>query len=207
MPNSSKALICIDIQTDFCPDGALGVAEGDAIIPLVNEMISAAKAQGDAVVLTQDWHPDDHASFAANHQDKAPFDMVEMSYGNQVLWPKHCVQGTKGAAFHHDLDAVSADLVIRKGFRRGIDSYSAFFENDQTTPTGLHGYLQERGVKQIALVGLATDFCVAFSALDGARLGYDVRVLLPACRAIDLDGSLAAQMTAMRAAGVILQEA
>lgn len=206
MSNSDKALICIDIQPDFCPDGALGVADGDAIIPLVNEMISDAKAQGDAIVLTQDWHPDDHASFADNHQGKAPFDMVEMSYGNQVLWPKHCVQGTKGAAFHHDLNADKADLVIRKGFRAGIDSYSAFFENDQTTPTGLHGYLQERGITKILLVGLATDFCVAFSALDGARLGYDVRVHLPACRAIDLDGSLAAQSAAMRAAGVILQE-
>lgn len=206
MSHSEKALICIDIQNDFCPDGALGVAEGDAIIPLVNEMISGAKAGGDAVVLTQDWHPDDHASFAANHEGKAPFEMVEMSYGSQVLWPKHCVQGTKGAAFHHDLDADSADLVIRKGFRGAIDSYSAFFENDQTTPTGLHGYLTERGVREIELVGLATDFCVAFSALDGARLGYDVRVHLPACRAIDLDGSLATQIAAMRAAGVILQE-
>ena len=206
MTHRNKALICIDIQTDFCPDGALGVTEGDAIIPLVNQMISAAKADGDAIVLTQDWHPDDHASFAANHQGKAPFDMVEMSYGAQVLWPKHCVQGTKGAAFHPDLDADKADLVIRKGFRAAIDSYSAFFENDQKTPTGLHGYLQERGVTTIKLVGLATDFCVAFSALDGARLGYDVRVHLPACRAIDLDGSLAAQIAAMRAAGVTLQE-
>lgn len=205
MATTASALICIDIQNDFCPGGALAVADGDAILPLVNKMISEARRQGDAIILTQDWHPDDHASFAANHQNAQPFDMVKMSYGPQILWPKHCVQGSAGAAFHPDIQSDCADAVIRKGFRRAIDSYSAFFENDQQTPTGLHGYLQQRAVRQITLVGLATDFCVAFSAIDGAKLGYDVTVMLPACRAIDLDGSLAAQLDAMRAAGVTLK--
>ena len=201
---NAKALICIDIQNDFCPGGALAVAQGDDIIPLVNQMMHTAKSDGQAVILTQDWHPDNHASFADNHENAQPFDMVEMSYGGQVLWPKHCVQGSQGAAFHDMLHSDSADLVIRKGFRKEIDSYSAFFENDQSTPTGLHGYLQTRGVTHLTMVGLATDFCVAFSALDGAKLGYDVSVDLAACRAIDLDGSLAAQLDAMRTAGISL---
>ena len=202
-----NALICIDIQNDFCPGGALAVQGGDEIIPAVNQMMQKAKAAGEAVIMTQDWHPDNHASFADNHADAQPFDMIEMSYGPQVLWPKHCVQGSHGAAFHEKLQSDSADLVIRKGFRTQIDSYSAFFENDQTTPTGLHGYLQTRGITHLMMVGLATDFCVAFSALDGARLGYDVSVDLAACRAIDLDGSLAAQLQAMRAAGITLLNA
>ena len=204
--NRVNALICIDIQNDFCPGGALAVAGGDEIVPLVNDMISAQQASGDAVIFTQDWHGADHSSFAANHDDAKPFDIVEMSYGSQVLWPEHCIAGTQGAAFHRDIAANAANMVIRKGFRSAIDSYSAFFENDQTTPTGLHGYLQTRQIKQLTLVGLATDFCVAYSALDGARLGYDVTVALPACRAIDLDGSLAAQLSAMQAAGVRLAE-
>ena len=199
-----SALICIDIQNDFCPNGALAVTGGDEIISRANLMMADAKSAGAAIVLTQDWHPDDHSSFASSHDEKSPFDMVEMSYGPQVLWPKHCVIGSLGAAFHDDLDSDSADMVIRKGFRRAIDSYSAFFENDRQTPTGLHGYLQIRDISHITLIGLATDFCVAYSALDGARLGYDVTVDLSACRAIDLEGSLAAQLDAMRQAGVTI---
>lgn len=202
-----NALICIDIQNDFCPGGALAVPGGDEIVPLVNQMMQQAKLTGDAIVMTQDWHPDNHASFADNHDNAQPYDMAEMSYGPQILWPKHCVQGSDGAAFHNHLQSDSADLVVRKGFRPQIDSYSAFFENDQSTPTGLHGYLQTRGVTHLTMVGLATDFCVAFSALDGARLGYDVSVDLAACRAIDLDGSLAAQLDAMREAGITLSSA
>lgn len=199
-----SALICIDIQNDFCPNGALAVTGGDEIISRANLMMADAKSAGAAIVLTQDWHPDDHSSFASSHDEKSPFDMVEMSYGPQVLWPKHCVIGSLGAAFHDDLDSDSADMVIRKGFRRAIDSYSAFFENDRQTPTGLHGYLQIRDISHITLIGLATDFCVAYSALDGARLGYDVTVDLSACRAIDLEGTLAAQLDAMRQAGVTI---
>ena len=199
-----SALICIDIQNDFCPNGALAVTGGDEIVSHANLMMADAKSAGAAIVLTQDWHPDDHSSFASSHDGKSPFDMVEMSYGPQVLWPKHCVIGSQGAAFHDDLDSDSADMVIRKGFRRAIDSYSAFFENDRQTPTGLHGYLQIRDISHITLIGLATDFCVAYSALDGARLGYDVTVDLSACRAIDLEGSLAAQLDAMRQAGVTI---
>lgn len=199
-----SALICIDIQNDFCPNGALAVTGGDEIVSAANLMMADAKSAGAAIVLTQDWHPEDHSSFASSHDEKSPFDMVEMSYGPQVLWPKHCVIGSQGAAFHDDLDSDSADMVIRKGFRSAIDSYSAFFENDRQTPTGLHGYLQIRDIRQITLIGLATDFCVAYSALDGARLGYDVTVDLSACRAIDLEGSLNAQLDAMRQAGVTI---
>ena len=199
-----SALICIDIQNDFCPNGALAVTGGDEIISRANLMMADARSAGAAIVLTQDWHPDDHSSFASSHDEKSPFDMVEMSYGPQVLWPKHCVIGSQGAAFHADLDSDSADMVIRKGFRRAIDSYSAFFENDRQTPTGLHGYLQIRDISHITLIGLATDFCVAYSALDGARLGYDVSVDLSSCRAIDLEGSLNAQLDAMRQAGVTI---
>ena len=202
--SKANALICIDIQNDFCPAGALAVNEGDAIIPLVNQMIADAKTAGDAIILTQDWHPDNHSSFATSHEGASAFDMVEMSYGQQVLWPKHCVQGSEGAEFHKNLATDSADLVIRKGFRAAIDSYSAFFENDRQTPTGLHGYLQERGITHLTMVGLATDFCVAYSALDGAKLGYDVTIDFSACREIDLDGSLAAQSDAMRKAGITL---
>ena len=201
MRPASEALIVIDVQNDFCPGGALAVAEGDAIVPRVNAMLGDFAVR----VLTQDWHPADHASFAANHAGKAPFEMVEMSYGPQVLWPVHCVQGTAGAAFHPGLNTDAADLVIRKGFRAGIDSYSAFFENDRRTPTGLEGYLRTRGVTALTLVGLATDFCVAYSALDAARLGFGVTVRLEACRGIDLAGSLAAAQAQMLAAGVALE--
>jgi nicotinamidase/pyrazinamidase len=198
MKAASEALIVIDVQNDFCPGGALAVAGGDEIIPRINGLMGDYQI----VVLTQDWHPADHASFAANHSGAAPFSLTEMPYGPQVLWPTHCVQGTAGAAFHAGLQTDLGQLVIRKGFRAGIDSYSAFFENDKTTPTGLEGYLRSRGVTSVTLVGLATDFCVAYSALDAARLGFAVAVLQGACRAIDLNGSLADAMTQMQAAGV-----
>ncbi|WP_054302820.1 bifunctional nicotinamidase/pyrazinamidase [Gemmobacter sp. LW-1] len=196
----TEALIVIDVQNDFCPGGALAVVGGDEIVPEINAMLADYSVR----VLTQDWHPADHASFAANHPGTSPFSMVEMPYGPQVLWPVHCVQGTAGAGFHAGLNADAADLVIRKGFRTGIDSYSAFFENDHTTPTGLEGYLRTRGATDLTLVGLATDFCVAYSALDAVRLGFDVKVRLSACRGIDLDGSLVAALEQMRNAGVKL---
>jgi nicotinamidase/pyrazinamidase len=194
------ALIVIDVQNDFCPGGALAVPDGDAIVPLVNRLI----ARFDHVILTQDWHPAGHSSFASSHPGKQPFGSVAMPYGEQTLWPDHCVQGTPGAAFHRDLAWTKAELVIRKGFRRAIDSYSAFFENDRTTPTGLGGYLRERGLSDLTMVGLATDFCVGYSALDAAKLGFRTTVLTDACRAIDLNGSLAAAEQSMRAAGVTL---
>lgn len=199
MRKPDEALIVIDVQNDFCPGGALAVMGGDEIIARVNALMTEFQT----VVLTQDWHPANHSSFAANHPGAAPFSLTEMPYGPQVLWPTHCVEGTAGAAFHPDLNTDPAQLVIRKGFRAGIDSYSAFFENDKTTATGLHGYLTERGIKAVTLVGLATDFCVGFSALDAARLGYKVTLLAGACRAIDLDGSLARARAQTEAAGVI----
>ncbi len=197
----TKALIVIDVQNDFCPGGALAVAGGDEIIPRVNALMSDFPV----TVLTQDWHPADHSSFATNHPGAAPFSLTDMPYGPQVLWPGHCIQGTSGAAFHAELRTDPADLILRKGFRSAIDSYSAFFENDRTTPTGLDGYLRTRGVTALTLVGLATDFCVAYSAIDAAKLGFAVTVLEDACRAIDLDGSLAAAKNNMRAAGVRLE--
>ncbi|MBS3981528.1 MAG: bifunctional nicotinamidase/pyrazinamidase [Rhodobacteraceae bacterium] len=201
MKPETQALIVIDVQNDFCPGGALAVAGGDEIISRINGLM------GDfaTVVLTQDWHPADHASFAANHPGAAPFSLTTMPYGPQVLWPTHCVQGTKGADFHADLRTDPAQLVIRKGFRPQIDSYSAFFENDHRTATGLDGYLRSRGVTDVTLVGLATDYCVAYSALDAARLGFRATVLEGACRAIDLNGSLAEARDKMRAAGVALE--
>jgi nicotinamidase/pyrazinamidase len=202
MRPETEALIVIDIQNDFCPGGALAVADGDAIIPRVNALM----AEFPTVVLTQDWHPRHHASFAVNHSGAAPFSLTEMPYGLQVLWPTHCVQATEGADFHPDLATDPAHLVIRKGFRPQIDSYSAFFENDRTTTTGLDGYLKARGIAAITVVGLATDYCVAYSALDAVRLGYAVRVLMGACRAIDLNGSLASMTEQMRAAGVALED-
>ncbi|MGJ8603061.1 MAG: bifunctional nicotinamidase/pyrazinamidase [Marivita sp.] len=195
-----SALIVIDVQNDFCPGGALAVPEGDTIVPGINALM----ADADAVVLTQDWHPADHSSFASQHDAKVPYSVIDMAYGPQVLWPDHCVIGSAGAAFHADLNINRADLVIRKGYRRAIDSYSAFFENDQRTPTGLEGYLTTRGLTSLTLVGLATDFCVAYSAIDAAKLGFDVTVRLELCRAIDLDGSLAAALWDMTQAGVAL---
>ena len=200
MTQPTNALIVIDVQNDFCPGGLLAVNDGDAIIPRINGLMGDFAVR----VLTQDWHPADHSSFAANHPGAAAFSVVDMPYGPQVLWPVHCVQGSTGAAFHANLLTDPADLVIRKGFRAAIDSYSAFFENDHVTPTGLEGYLRSRGVTAITLVGLATDFCVAYSALDAARLGFGVTVLEGACRAIDLHGSLAEARGLMQAAGIIL---
>lgn len=201
MPGPSTALIVIDVQVDFCPGGALAVPQGDQIVAPVNALMD----DFDAIILTQDWHPADHSSFASQHPGRAPYDMTEMPYGEQVLWPDHCVQGSDGAAFHPALNSDRADLIIRKGFRRGIDSYSAFFENDRSTATGLDGYLRNRGLTELVMVGLATDFCVQFSALDAARLGFKVAVRDDLCRAIDLNGSLAAARAAMRAAGVTLE--
>jgi len=195
-----SALIVIDVQNDFCPGGALAVAEGDTIVPGINALM----AESDAVVLTQDWHPDEHSSFASQHEGKSPMETTEMPYGTQVLWPDHCVIGSHGAAFHKDLTVDRAEMVIRKGFRRAIDSYSAFFENDHRTPTGLEGYLTTRGITHLTMVGLATDFCVAYSAIDAAKLGFDVTVRMDLCRAIDLNGSLAAAQDQMRDAGVTL---
>lgn len=195
----THALIVIDVQNDFCPGGALAVPEGDAVVAPINAMMP----EFDAVILTQDWHPAGHSSFASSHPGKAPYDMIDMAYGPQVLWPDHCVQGSAGAAFHPRL-RTDGDLIIRKGFRPEIDSYSAFFENDHETPTGLDGYLRTRGIDRLTMAGLATDFCVHFSAVDAARLGFKVTVRLDACRAIDLDGSLSAAMGAMKEAGVTL---
>jgi len=201
MRPANQALIVIDVQNDFCPGGALAVAGGDEIISRINMLMQ----DFETVILTQDWHPANHASFAANHPGAVPFSLATMPYGPQVLWPTHCVQGTLGAEFHADLRTSLAQLIVRKGFRPGIDSYSAFFENDRQTPTGLEGYLRNRGVSAVTLVGLATDYCVAYSALDAARLGFTATVLEGATRAIDLNGSLAEARDKMRAAGVALE--
>ena len=201
MHPATDALIVIDVQNDFCPGGALAVAGGDEIIIRINGLMEAFGT----VVLTQDWHPANHASFAANHPGAEPFSLAQMPYGPQVLWPTHCVQGSKGAEFHRDLWTDPAHLIVRKGFRPEIDSYSAFFENDHSTPTGLDGYLRSRGITAVTLVGLATDYCVAYSALDAAGLGYTATVLEGAARAIDLNGSLAEAREKMRAAGVRLE--
>jgi nicotinamidase/pyrazinamidase len=200
MRDATHALIVIDVQMDFCPGGALAVPGGDEIVAGITTLM----AEFPAVILTQDWHPANHLSFASQHDGKAPMEMCEMPYGPQVLWPDHCVQGTQGAAFHPALDTTRADLILRKGFRREIDSYSAFFENDRTTPTGLEGYLRSRGIEALTLVGLATDFCVNFSAVDAARLGFRTEVRTDLTRAIDMDGSLAAARTGMTEAGVSL---
>ena len=200
MRPADEALIVVDVQNDFCPGGALAVAGGDAIIPEINALLR----QFEVRVLTQDWHPADHASFADNHPGAAPFSMTEMPYGPQVLWPSHCVIGTPGAAFHPSLAVDCADMVIRKGFRPQVDSYSAFFENDHRTPTGLAGYLRDRGLSDLTFVGLAHDFCVSWSAIDAANLGFRATVLEAATRAIDLNGSRAAARDSMRMSGVIL---
>ena len=196
----SEALLVIDVQNDFCPKGALAVAGGDTIVQPIN----AEMDKFNTVVLTQDWHPTDHKSFASSHENKKPFDTVEMFYGDQILWPAHCIQGSMGARFHPDLDQKRADVIIRKGSNPAVDSYSAFYENDKVTPTGLHGYLKNREVTKLTLVGLATDYCVAFSALDAEKLGYAVTVRLDMARAIDSDGSLNAALDKMSKAGVNL---
>lgn len=193
------ALVIIDVQNDFCPGGALAVAEGDQIVAPINALMD----DFDAVILTQDWHPTGHSSFATSH-DADPMTLIQMPYGPQVLWPDHCVQGSKGAEFHEGLNTTRADLIIRKGYNPAIDSYSAFFENDHQTPTGLEGYLRTRGITDLTFVGLATDFCVNYSAVDAAKLGFTATVRMDLCRAIDFDGSLDAARTAMQDVGVTL---
>jgi len=191
-------LLIIDVQNDFCPGGALAVADGDAVVPVINRL----SERFDHVVLTQDWHPSGHSSFATSHPVSAPFESINMPYGQQTLWPDHCIQGSAGAAFHPRLETTRAELVIRKGFRPEIDSYSAFYENDRRTPTGLAGYLRERGLQRIFMAGLATDYCVHYSAVDARRLGFDTVLVEAGSRAIDLAGSLDAAWAAMTDAGV-----
>ncbi len=193
-----SVLLVIDVQNDFCTGGALAVPGGEDVVPLVN----ALARKFPSVVLTQDWHTPGHSSFASAHPDTSPYDTAEMPYGTQILWPDHCVQGTHGAAFHNDLDTASAELIVRKGFRPEIDSYSAFQENDRLTTTGLAGFLREREIQHVYLCGLAFDFCVKWSALDAAELGYTATLVPDACRAIDLDGSKAHAESEMSAAGV-----
>jgi nicotinamidase/pyrazinamidase len=195
---SDDLLLVIDVQNDFCPGGALAVADGDATVPVINRL----SQRFGHVAVTQDWHPSGHSSFASSHSGTAPFETSAMPYGSQTLWPDHCVQGTAGAALHPQLLTEKAELIIRKGFRTEIDSYSAFFENDRHTPTGLAGYLRERGLKKVFLVGLATDYCVYYSAVDARRLGFEAVVVECGCRAIDLNGSLALAWTGMQEAGV-----
>ena len=199
-PRESDALLVIDVQNDFCAGGALEVPDGDAVVPVANALM----ARFAAVVLTQDFHPAGHSSFASEHPGRAPFETVTMAYGEQTLWPDHCVQGTAGADFHPGLDVGRGQLIVRKGFRRGIDSYSAFRENDRRTVTGLAGWLRERGVRRVVCVGLALDFCVAYTARDARREGFEALVLEAGCRGIDLAGSVEAARREMRAAGVAL---
>jgi len=197
---ATDVLLVIDVQNDFVPGGRLAVNAGHEVVPIINEI--AAKFPH--VVLTQDWHPESHSSFASTHNGKAPFSQTDMHYGPQTLWPDHCVQDSEGAEFHDDLDIPHAELILRKGHRRDIDSYSAFFENDRKTPTGLNGYLRERGFQRVFCVGLAFDFCVRFSAEDAFKLGFDSVVIESATRAIDLDGSAEATRTAFRRGGITL---
>lgn len=197
-PSDRDVLLAVDVQKDFCPGGGLAVPRGDEVVPIVNRL--AARFAN--VVLTQDWHPPGHLSFASSHPGKAPYQTIEVAYGTQVLWPDHCVQGSSGADFRDDLKIPHAALVIRKGFRRAIDSYSAFYENDRTTPTGLAGYLRERGLRRVFLAGLALDFCVRYSAEDAHREGFEALVIAEACRGIDVDGSLAATHRRLAELGV-----
>ncbi len=198
-PLPTDALLVIDMQNDFCPGGSLAVAEGDAIVPLINNLVS----RFDHVILTADWHPAGHISFASSHAGMQPYSTIQATYGPQTLWPEHCLQQSDGAEFHPALDLPHAELILRKGFRREIDSYSAFLENDHTTPTGLAGYLRERGLKRLFLCGLAYDFCVRFSAIDGTALGFECLVLEDAGRAVNLPGSLDATNSAFAAASVM----
>ncbi len=195
-----QAFIVIDVQNDFCPHGALAVPEGDQIVEGINALMN----NFDSVILTQDWHPAGHSSFASSHEGKSAYDVIDMPYGPQVLWPDHCIQGSMGAKFHTELHQDRADLIIRKGMNPAIDSYSAFFENDHKTPTGLEGYLNTRGITHLTMVGLALDFCVNYSAVDAAKLGFDVTVRGDLCRAIDLNGSLDVAIEGMKGAGVTL---
>jgi nicotinamidase/pyrazinamidase len=202
MTSSNSVLIIVDVQNDFCPGGALAVAGGDEVVPVINRLAR----RFDNIVLTQDWHPAGHTSFASSHSGKAPFDLIELSSGPQVLWPDHCVQGTPGAAFHAGLDVPHAQMIVRKGYRRDVDSYSGFLEADRGTPTGLAGYLKERGLTRAFIVGLATDFCVAWTGLDARRFGLEATVVEDACRGIDAPpvpgGPLAKAWSDMAAAGV-----
>jgi len=197
-PGAKDALIVVDVQNDFCPGGRLAVQKGDEVVPLVNELAK----RFENVVLTQDWHPSGHSSFATSHPGTKPFDSIKLAYGEQVLWPDHCLQGSDGAALHKDLAVCHAQLVVRKGWRKEVDSYSAFLEADRKSRTGLEGYLEERGIKRVFVCGLATDFCVAWTALDARKLGFDSAVVEDACRAIDMQGSLAAAREKMKKAGV-----
>ena len=199
---SQDALIVVDVQNDFCPGGALAVEGGDRVIPVIQRI--APRFQH--ILLTQDWHPPDHSSFASRYPGRKPLDVVVAPGGEQRLWPDHCVQGTRGAELHPDLQLPRAELILRKGFRREIDSYSAFFENDHTTATGLAGYCRERGFARLFFAGLAYDFCVAFSALDCRRAGFEAVVIRDACRAIDVDGSVDAMEVAFRAHQVTVME-
>ncbi|MFJ2386126.1 bifunctional nicotinamidase/pyrazinamidase [Pseudomonas koreensis] len=199
MPISPRAaLLVIDVQNDFTPGGQLAVPEGDLVVPLINRLGGLFKQ----VVIAQDWHPAGHASFASSHPGRKPYDVIQLPYGEQTLWPQHCVQGTAGAEFHPELHLPHAQLIIRKGCNPDIDSYSAFLEADRKTTTGLAGYLKERGVDTVYMVGLALDFCVMFSALDARAAGFNTFVVLDACRAIDMEGSLATAMERMQTAGV-----
>jgi nicotinamidase/pyrazinamidase len=194
----SDVLLVVDVQNDFCPNGNLPVPRGDEVVPTINRLASRFRH----VVLTQDWHPPGHHSFASSHPGKRPFDTVTVAYGQQILWPDHCVQGTTGAQFHDGLQIPRAELVLRKGFRSTIDSYSAFYENDRKTPTGLAGYLRERGLTRIFVAGLAFDFCVRYSAEDARREGFSVTVIEDACRGIDVEGSVAATRESFAALGI-----
>lgn len=196
----TDCLIIIDVQKDFCSGGSLAVPDAEAIFPWINEN----QQQFQNIVLTQDWHPAGHSSFASSHEHLAPFDTIEMPYGYQTLWPDHCIQGSNGAEFHDDLNTDNAQLIIRKGFRSTIDSYSAFFENDHATTTGLSGYLRKRSVKRVVCVGLALDYCVRFSALDARREGFETVVVEAGCRGINIEGSNDDARQAMIAAGVTL---
>ncbi len=202
MTAPTTALVVIDVQNDFIPGGQLAVPGGDEIVPLINRLGRSFRQ----VILAQDWHPAGHASFASSHPDKQPFDLIQLPYGEQKLWPDHCIQGTQGAALHPALDLPHAHLIIRKGCNPDIDSYSAFMEADRQTPTGLTGYLKERGIDTVYMVGLALDFCVMFSALDARAAGFNALVVLDACRGIDIDGSMEAAIRRMQQAGVALIE-
>jgi nicotinamidase/pyrazinamidase len=197
-PGPRDALVVVDVQNDFCPGGRLAVQKGDEVVPIVNELAR----RFENVVLTQDWHPSGHSSFATSHPGTKPFDSIKLPYGEQVLWPDHCVQGSDGATLHKDLAIPHAQLVVRKGWRKDVDSYSAFVEADRKSRTGLEGYLDELGVERVIVCGLATDFCVAWTALDACKLGFDCAVIEDACRAIDMQGSLAAAWERMKKAGV-----
>lgn len=198
VPRRHDVLLVVDIQNDFCPGGRLGVPRGDQVVPVVNRMAKRFAH----VVLTQDWHPPGHLSFASSHAGAQPYQTIDVEYGAQILWPDHCVQGTRGAAFRDDLDVPHAELILRKGYHPGIDSYSAFYENDRRTPTGLASYLRERGFRRVFLAGLAFDFCVRYSAEDARRIGFETVVVEDACRAIDVDGSAAATRRQFDALGI-----